>query len=253
MTRLLKPGRIIFALGLIGLGVLCFMMKDFIIGRPPGWPAGSGINPVLGYVTGGLSVLAGGMILFNIRPGQAAILMALLILFLSAFRHLFLYAGDWPNTYKSFALSGGAMIIAWSYFKNFNGAANGLNRVLLATGIILLSAFLVICGYLHFKFAAFVIDFIPAYIPFHSFWTYFCGVCLIAGGVGLLIPALTKWAALLSGIMIAGWFILLHIPRFIANSSDAGDRFGLAESFTFAGIFFTLAAAAGTRKNSTNH
>ena len=96
-------------------------------------------------------------------------------------------------------------------------------------------------GYAHFKFASFVIDYIPAYIPFHVFWTYFCGICLFAGGIGLLIPPLSKWAALFSGIMLSGWFVLLHIPRFIANMNDASDRMGLFESFTLAGIFFTLA------------
>jgi len=46
---------------------------------------------------------------------------------------------------------------------------------------------------------------------------------------------------LLSGIMLMGWFVLLHIPRFIANTNDVSDRMGLCESFSFAGIFFVLA------------
>ena len=44
------------------------------------------------------------------------------------------------------------------------------------------------------------------------------------------------------GIMIGGWFLLLHIPRFANNINDASDRTGLCESFTFAGILFILAA-----------
>jgi hypothetical protein len=48
--------------------------------------------------------------------------------------------------------------------------------------------------------------------------------------------------------MIAGWFVLLHIPRFIANTSDPSDRMGLFESFTFVGIFFVLAGIL-SRKN----
>jgi hypothetical protein len=42
-------------------------------------------------------------------------------------------------------------------------------------------------------------------------------------------------------MMIAGWFILLHIVRFTADTSNASDRLGLCESFTFAGILFVLA------------
>jgi len=46
---------------------------------------------------------------------------------------------------------------------------------------------------------------------------------------------------LLSGIMLLGWFVLLHIQKFSANKNDVSDRMGLCESFTFAGIFFVLA------------
>jgi hypothetical protein len=41
MNTLLKPGRIIFATGLLALGVICFISKDFIVGRPPAWQAGT--------------------------------------------------------------------------------------------------------------------------------------------------------------------------------------------------------------------
>jgi uncharacterized membrane protein len=146
---------------------------------------------------------------------------------------------DWLNAYKAMALFGGALIVAASFMEGqFNESSR---NVFILTGAILLAAFFIAGGYAHFKFADFVKDFIPAYIPFHGFFTYFCGICLIAGGIGLLIPKIRYWAALLSGIMIGGWFLLLHIPRFVNNINDASDRTGLCESFTFAGILFTLA------------
>ncbi|MEO8764611.1 MAG: hypothetical protein ABI416_10010, partial [Ginsengibacter sp.] len=123
-----------------------------------------------------------------------------------------------------------------------------LEKSLLITGILLLAVFFIACGYAHFKFAAFVINFIPAYIPFHAFWTYFCAVCLIAGGLGILLPFTRRWAAFLSGLMVTGWFILLHIPRVVANPIDTGERMGLCESFIFAGIFFLLAGMFTTKR-----
>jgi hypothetical protein len=48
--------------------------------------------------------------------------------------------------------------------------------------------------------------------------------------------------------MIFGWFVLLHIPRFLANVNDASDRLGLCESFTFAGILFVLAGMHATKE-----
>jgi len=237
MDKLLKAGRIIFATGIIALGILCMIAKDFIVGRPPAWPVGFNFNPALAYISGTILIISALAILFNKKARGAALLIASLIFLLSILRHLPHFMNDWLNVYKSIALFGGALIVASS----FPGTQQRTKKVFVFIGCLSLAAFFIAGGYAHFKFASFVIDFIPAYIPFHAFWTYFCGICLFAGGVGLLIPPISKWAALFSGIMLSGWFLLLHIPRFIANTNDASDRMGLLESFTLAGIFFTLA------------
>jgi uncharacterized membrane protein len=253
MKKLLTTGRIIFALGMIALGVLCFIFKDFIVGRPPAWPAGLNINPALGYISGALLVIAAIAVLINKKAGEAALAIAVLILALSVCRHIPAFMNDWGNAYKSMALFGGALIVAASFFNERNTgvyASAGTERIankdlvngLVMSGSILLAAFFVVGGYAHFKYADFVNTLIPDYIPYHSFFTYACGVCLFAGGIGILIPPIQKWAALWSGIMVAGWFLLLHIPRFIKNTNDTSDRLGLCESFCFAGIFFVLAA-----------
>jgi uncharacterized membrane protein len=121
-------------------------------------------------------------------------------------------------------------------------------KILVLTGSIVLAAFFIAAGYAHFKFAEFVENFIPAYIPFRAFWTYFCGVCLFAGGVGILIPQTQRLAAILSGVMVLGWFLLLHIPRLIANPNDPSDQLGLFESFAFVGVFFVLGRLAPSKK-----
>ena len=249
MKQLLQPGRIIFAIGIFALGALCFLFQDFIVGRPPAWPESFVVNPALGYISGALLIIAARAILVNKKAGAASLLVAGLILLLSLTRHVPHFMNDWVNVYKAMALLGGALIIAASFYKEYDAVANKkLINVLVITGTLLLAAFFIVCGYAHFKYAAFVDTLIPSYIPFHSFWTYFCGICLFAGGAGLLIPVINKWAALLSGIMVAGWFVLLHIPRFIANTSDKSDRLGLCESFTFVGICFVLAAIFSQKK-----
>jgi uncharacterized membrane protein len=102
--------------------------------------------------------------------------------------------------------------------------------------------FFIISGFAHFKFDDFIINgFIPTYIPFHPFWTYFCGVALMAGGLGLLVKQTRSWAAALTGLMILLWFFLLHIPRASYAPHDYSEWMGVCESFTFSGILFTLA------------
>ena len=181
---------------------------------------------------------------------MAALVIAVLILLLSVLRHLFGFMQDWLNTYKAMALAGGALIVSSSFFNAYHTLFSTVTitiktrRRLVMIGSVFLGIFFIAAGYAHFKFADFVINFIPSYIPFHAFWTYFTGVCLVAGGVGMMIPFTRSWAALLSGIMVLGWFLLLHIPRFIGNMKDTSDRLGLCESFAIAGICFVLFSRA---------
>ena len=117
MDKLLKPGRIIFAAGIIALAALCFIAKDFIVGRPPAWPTGFDVNPLLAYVSGSILVIASLFVLLDKKAGVAALVIAALIFILSVLRHLPHFMEDWANTYKSLALFGGALIIASSFFK----------------------------------------------------------------------------------------------------------------------------------------
>jgi uncharacterized membrane protein YphA (DoxX/SURF4 family) len=247
MSKLIIPGRFIYSTGIIALAIVCVISKDFIVGRPPAWPAGFKINPALAYISGAVLIIAAIAIILKIKARLAAFLISLLIFVFSVLRHLPNFMNDWANAYKSLALVGGSLIIAASFpvqdaTKGSRFKANErLSLILITIGCIFLAAFFIACGYAHFKFADFIESFIPSYIPFHVFWAYFCGICLFAGGVGLLIPQTRRPAALLSGFMVLGWFLLLHIPRFIANTNDASDRMGLCESFTLVGIFFVLA------------
>lgn len=54
MTKLIMAGRSMFALGILALGFLCIISQDFIIGRPPKWPAGFSVNPALAYISAGV-------------------------------------------------------------------------------------------------------------------------------------------------------------------------------------------------------
>jgi len=255
MDKLIRPGRLIFAIGIIALGVLCIISKDFIVGRPPAttWAANIPGKLVWAYISGSLLILAGLAVIFNIKARLASLVVGVMILVGSfLLRHLYEMV-DWVGAYKALAFGGGSFIVAASYFrKDVSSPGNSsVNDKLLFTGSLFFSLFFMICGFAHFKFAGFIIkDFIPSYIPFPRFWAYFCGVCLLAGAVGLLIPQTRKWAALLSGIMIAGWFILLHTVRFAADTSNASDRLGLCESFTFVGILFVLAGVFSKKESS---
>jgi uncharacterized membrane protein len=92
---------------------------------------------------------------------------------------------------------------------------------------------MILCGYLHFVADVFVASLIPQWIPWHFFWTYFAGVALIAGGLGMLVPKTTQWATLLSGVMILAWVPLVHIPLALRNLRDPGQSVPVFEALSF--------------------
>jgi uncharacterized membrane protein len=246
MKKLIRPGQIIFATGIIALGVLQFFAKDFIVGRPPDVQWANSIPGKQAWAfASGILLIIGGLSIILKRNASAAAFFLGIFIFIFSFLcrhlpHLFSVTSAedaiWQiNAYKTLALCGGAFIIAGSFHERSN-------KVQLTLNCILLALFFIISGFAHFKFDDFIINgFIPAYIPFHPFWTYFCGIALIAGGVGLLVKQTRKWAAALTGLMILLWFFLLHIPRASYTPHDYGEWMGVCESFTFSGILFTLA------------
>jgi len=227
MSKLLRPGQIIFAVGILALGILQFFSRDFIVGRPPTalWAANLPGKVMWAYISGGLLIISALAIITGKKEAPAASFICLLIFIFSFLcRHLpnmftAKSAEDllWHvNAYKTLALCGGAVVVAISFSEQEDrqfskGVSNGF---LLVAGCIFLAFFFIDAGLAHFKFHDFIINsFIPAYIPAHGFWTYFCGIALIAGGIGILIRKTRKWAAALTGLMILLCFFLLHITR----------------------------------------
>jgi len=259
MTKLIQPGRIIFATGIIALGVLQFFVKDFIVARPPApiWAADIPGKLAWAYISGSLLVIAGLAVIFNKKAGAAAIVIGTLI-FIGSFllRNLpdmasVKSAEDllWKvNAYKTLAFCGGSFIVAASFFRDEGRNLSKLftNGRLITIGWTFLALFLIICGIAHFKFDDFVISLVPVYMKALYFWTYFAAVALLAGGLGLIFKQTRKWAALFSGIMILLWFFMVHIPRAVhipphSSTPIYGEWMGVFESFTFSGIFFVLA------------
>jgi uncharacterized membrane protein len=102
---------------------------------------------------------------------------------------------------------------------------------------------MVVFGYMHFLYPDFVATLVPNWIPGHLFWTYFAAVALIASGLGILLNIQRRLAALLLGIMLFLWVIMLHIPRaVVALPADHGNEWAsVFEALAFSGMAFLLA------------
>lgn len=246
MLTLYKVGRHMFLLGLIELVLYSFVKGDLAMTRPRPLPAGlENINPTMTYVSGAVLLIAVLLYYANRYRASALLVIANVIFWLLTSRHVLNLWRDHINGFKTLWLVAGALLILASVegYEKYHKKLNWLN-------IIILFLFFVDCGIAHFQYADFVKTLIPGFIPFPRFFTYFAGVCLIAGGVGLLIPQTQKLAALLSGIQIAGWFVLLHIPRALTQGGD--EWIGVGESLSVVGICFMIYANPWNARKLSN-
>jgi uncharacterized membrane protein len=247
-----RIGRLFFALAVLGSGILQLVTGHFVRllpvhpGRlPPAW---------LAYLFGVLLALIGSALLIRRVVSVAAITLGaiLLALFLGFGLPVALaHPGTgfvWTDPLMTLTLIGGVMLAA---APREGSPSSSLERFFeKATRFVpmLLGAFLAFCGMAHFPYAKFVASLIPSWIPAHMFCTYFAGVALIAGGMGVVVPRTARLAATLSGIMLFSWVFLVHIPLAVDKHS-VSETAGVFEPLAVSGVAFMLAGASRIHKS----
>jgi uncharacterized membrane protein len=246
-------GRTLFAVALVGLGVEHVIFGQFVTGRAPAWPEAWPGGTAWAWVSGVAVAATGTALLVGRHARLPAVLAALLIGSWALLRHLPIVASDtllapsWTDAGKALTLTGGALAIAATLPMVKGGLPPAVQRLVnqrltfLAAGRLCLGAFLVVSGIQHFMFTRFVASLIPNWFPGDPiFWTYFGGLALVAGGLGLSVPWTAWLAALMSGLMVFSWFWIVHLPRTFLNMSSAVALF---EALAVSGIAFALAGA----------
>jgi uncharacterized membrane protein len=245
-------GRLFFAVGLAGFGVLQFIYGDFVPGRAPAWPPAIPGRLVWAFASGAILIVAGAAIISGVWARWAAIVSGTMIFGWALLRHLPGLVANPHGTVltqsgKALALCGGAFAVAGSLPVNRRSLEDAR---FLNLGRCCLGAFMMLGGIQHFIYPDFVATLIPPWIPGHPFWVYFAAVALIAGGAGLIFPQTARLAAVLSGLMLLLWVVLLHVPRAVA-AADAQRRnewTAVFEALAMAGIAWVIAGSLPREK-----
>jgi uncharacterized membrane protein len=137
------------------------------------------------------------------------------------------FGGRWIGVLKWTALAGGAALLADRFERSARLA---------------MAALMVGSAVAHLKYTAIVMTLMPTWMPAQQLWAYFTAATLAAGGVGLLIPRVSRIAGQLSGAMFLGFFLLVHIPRTLAAPLQPYGWAELGESLAYAAIALMLAA-----------
>jgi len=248
--NVVRAAQYMIALAVIGWGALHFIHGEFIIGRAPPWPENLPGRMVWAYFSGLVLVVSGAAVFLGIHGRRAMILVALMVLSWALIRQIASLiaepelGGRLTMAGKALTFFGGALAAAAVLPKISNGPkrflelANQTDNFILL-GRFCLGIFMVICGVQHFLFYQFVQSLVPAWIPGSLFWTYFAGVALITGGIGLMIKKTAPLAAKLSGIMVLIWFAVLHVPRGF-EMNTVNEWTAVVESFAVSGIAFVV-------------
>ncbi|MBS1530597.1 MAG: hypothetical protein JSU01_09840 [Bacteroidetes bacterium] len=264
MENFNKIWRAFFAIMLIAIAIQQLVCADFRpVILPPDYPGWLADRIAWTWIASLLLIAANGAILFDFKGRKISLIMAdAFLLMLLAFHIPYCIStgglhsiGVWGNAFKMLVLSGGAYIVAGTFEQeHYESKPVRFSAYLLPAGKYFFCITMIVFGAEHFIYKDFVATLVPAWIPGHYFWTYFAGIALMASGVViaanslllLIIPHFPtfprRYAAFLLGFAIFSWFIVLHIPRAIADphSGNGNEWTSVFEAFGFSGIAFIL-------------
>ncbi len=231
--------RVLFSLGMMGLGALALVVGDFAMVWQPVAPWVPG-RTALAYASGILMLVCGAGLLFETTAKWAVRIL---------FPYLFLWSllkvpsivvapqieAVWLGLGElTVLLSGG-----WVLFAKFSeldwGFLTGSRGVRNAT--ILFGASLLPIGLAHLLYVKPTYDLVPAWMPLRVIWSYVTGVGQIACGLGVLLRIWPRVAATAEAIMISLFALLCWGPSLLM-----GPRTRLG--WTAFWISWAIAAAA---------
>jgi uncharacterized membrane protein len=126
--------------------------------------------------------------------------------------------------------------------KNELPKAHGLDEIM-PFGRLFFAIPMAVFGTEHFLFAEEVGGMVPSWIPAHRFWVYLVGVALIVAALSIIVKRQAWLAAVLLGIMLCLFEVVISIPGIVANPKD---RFAWAvalRDLAFSGGAFAFAGA----------
>lgn len=265
----MKTSNWFYAVGIAGLGIQQFIHTDFRpVILPPSWPHWLHAWNIWAFISGAALIITAIMLVIGKKRKTGALLLALFflamfvvfqvpyLLFVSPYspRHL----GLWTDPLKELALSGGALILASSFWKKRTSGLDPdapLRNGLMTVGRIFFSVMLIAFGMDHLYYTKTVADLIPGWIPGHYFWTYFAAIALIGSGVCILLKIRIALVSLLAGLMLLLWIILLHIPRAIMfpTLAQGNEITSVFEALAFSGTAIMLYVEYSAWTPSENH
>jgi hypothetical protein len=218
MPHILTSARVLLALAIAGFALQ--YLRILPIAGPPWYP----VRGTLSIAAGILLLAAAAGLLFRDAAHLAALLLgAALFLRVLVFHlpQLLMHLRDaniWTGFAEMLAIAAGA----WMLAAELPGTRSPFTLAL-ATARYIFAATLVIFGVLHFMYAFFISNLIPAWIPGRFFFANFVGLCFIAAALAITAGVRARLAAYLLAAMFLIWVAILHAPRVAAAPHNGNE------------------------------
>jgi uncharacterized membrane protein len=121
--------------------------------------------------------------------------------------------------------------------------AGGLDKIV-ALSNLCFAIPLAVFGAEHLSGARFIMDAVPAYMPWRLFWAYFVGFALLAASLSIATKIQLRWSGLLFGVMMLLFVALIHVPGALANVRERIPWVIVFREMSFAGGAWMLATTA---------
>jgi len=260
MTSQERSTTTIFAIGMMGLGVLALVYGDFAMVWQPvaAWVPG---RTALAYLSGALMLTAGAGLLFR---GTVAWAVRILFPYSVVWMLLKIPAVAAAPAMEAVWLGLGELVVlmagTWTLFARLANLPAG-SRLTSATGKqsvriarLLFAISLLPIGLSHLIYVKQTAAFVPAWLPWREGWAYLTGAGQIACGLGVLFSILPRLAATAEAGMISLFTILVWAPAILAEPGKRLAWTGFFISWAIAAAAWVVArniapnAASGTLK-----
>jgi len=222
--RIASLGHALFAITMIGLGVVGMLNRDLMSVWSP--VPGTGLAPeLLVYLSIGVSLISGIGLLVRRTAAMAARLLFVALLFwmllfrLPNFFHAPPFEACWSVFPLVVMLAAAMVLYVWfasAWDRKYLPSLSSQSGLRIAR--ILYGSSLIFFGLAHFIDMKDTLSLIPDWLPGHLFWAYFTGCAFIAAGTAVLIGLCARLAAVLSALQIASFLLLVWIPIVAAGS-----------------------------------
>jgi uncharacterized membrane protein len=219
--RTIALGHLLFAIGLVGLGVLSLGSGDFAYTWQP-VPEWVIWRESLAYVSGVLLLGTGVGMLVKRTTRVSTLIMTIylatwiLLLQLPRVAHAPANVGMWLGLSENLVLVCGGWILFLSFLRSEHPRSeHPLRPKFLADPRVprfLFGCSCVVLGLSHFVYADATAGMVPAWLPDRVGFAYLTGAGHFAAGLAILFAVVPRLAATLEASMISSFVLMVHVP-----------------------------------------